>query len=80
MISHYRPRRRPLLERLGLLTDISDRLGWRLRIVEGDGLDVASAVIRQDMEDLLDEIGSDAEINAMRADIDRQIRELRWSV
>jgi hypothetical protein len=79
MISHYQPRRRPWRERLGLVADINDRLGWRLGIVEGDGLDVADAIIRDDMERWLDEINSDREINEMRRDIMDQIAEMRWS-
>lgn len=51
----YRPRRRPLLERLGLRPDLTERLGERLGPTEGDGLDVEDAVLRQDMEWLEDE-------------------------
>lgn len=78
MISHYRPRRRPLLERLGLTTDITDRLGWRLGIVEGDGLDVEDAVIRQDMEFMLEAADSEREIAEMRADMAKQIERMLW--
>lgn len=46
----YRPRRRPLLERLGLRPDLNDRLATRLGPADGDGLDVQDAVLRQDME------------------------------
>ncbi len=50
MTTGYRPRRRPLLERLGLREDLCDRLARRLGPAEGDGLDVQDAVLRQDME------------------------------
>lgn len=49
MDTHYQPRRRPLLERLGLRADLDVRLAARLAASEGDGLDVEDAVLRQDM-------------------------------
>lgn len=40
---------------------------------------VEGAIVRRRLEIALNQIGSDAAVAELRADVDRQIRELRWS-